>query len=56
MLAALDDGGVRATFFVSTGPFRSDAEWGMSAEIAAAGHEIGFHCEQHVRHGERRAR
>jgi peptidoglycan/xylan/chitin deacetylase (PgdA/CDA1 family) len=53
MLAALAQGGVNATFFVSTAPFRSEADWRMCAEIAAAGHEIGFHCEQHIRHGER---
>lgn len=53
MLDALDREGVRATFFVSTDPFREEAEWRMSAEIADAGHEVGFHCEDHVRHGER---
>ncbi len=53
VLDALDRHGVRATFFVSTGPFRDEAEWRMSAEIADAGHEVGFHCDEHVRHGER---
>ena len=44
-LARLD---ARATFFVSP-----PADASLLRRIAAAGHEIGYHCGTHVRHGRR---
>ncbi|MFN8112697.1 MAG: polysaccharide deacetylase family protein [Solirubrobacterales bacterium] len=48
ILAALDEADAIATFFVTP-------RLGMDVvtEIAAAGHEIGYHCGEHVRHTER---
>lgn len=48
VLDALDAAGASATFFVT--PSRDPA---LVARIAAAGHEVGYHCGRHVRHAER---
>jgi peptidoglycan/xylan/chitin deacetylase (PgdA/CDA1 family) len=48
VLAALRSAGAVGTFFVTP-------RLGMAAveEIAAAGHEVGYHCGRHVRHTDR---
>ena len=51
ILAALEQHGARATFFVQA---RRAAEHPELIEaIAAGGHEVGFHCLNHVRHSQR---
>lgn len=47
-LSRLADAGARATFFVSL-PSEPD----LVQRIAAAGHEVGYHCGMHVRHSRR---
>lgn len=49
-LEQLDRADVRATFFVTP---RSGCG-GIVGRIAAAGHEVGYHCGIHVRHSDRR--
>jgi peptidoglycan/xylan/chitin deacetylase (PgdA/CDA1 family) len=51
LLALLERRGARATFFVDAR--RALAERELLGEIRAQGHEIGFHCFEHVRHSER---
>ena len=51
VLEALARARARATFFVSTPAVRRKPR--LLADIVAAGHEVGFHCERHVRHSER---
>lgn len=48
MLAALDAVAAAATFFVTPRLGIATIE-----SVAAAGHEVGYHCSRHVRHGER---
>jgi peptidoglycan/xylan/chitin deacetylase (PgdA/CDA1 family) len=51
ILATLERHGARATFFVQA---RRAAEHPDLIEaMAAAGHEVGFHCLDHVRHSQR---
>lgn len=47
-LATLDRYGARATFFLVGEQVR--AAPGRVAEIVAAGHEVGLHCDQHLSH------
>lgn len=51
VLAALAAGGARAIFFVDAG--RALAHPETIAATLAGGHEIGFHCTDHIRHSER---
>jgi peptidoglycan/xylan/chitin deacetylase (PgdA/CDA1 family) len=50
VLAELSRLGATATFFVDARRARAHPE--LIAAIAAAGHEVGFHCVEHVRHSE----
>jgi peptidoglycan/xylan/chitin deacetylase (PgdA/CDA1 family) len=45
VLAALDAAGVRATFFLVGEQVARNPS--LAAEIVAAGHEIGLHCDRH---------
>jgi len=51
VLAALRRGGARATFFVQAR--RAAAHPELLAAMAAEGHEVAFHCLDHVRHSRR---
>ena len=51
VLAALDRHGAPATFFVQAR--RAVEHPDLVVEIVAAGHEVGFHCLDHVRHSQR---
>ena len=51
LLDALDRHGARATFFPIAS--RAEAEPEVMERIRAAGHLIGLHCDEHVRHSER---
>jgi peptidoglycan/xylan/chitin deacetylase (PgdA/CDA1 family) len=53
VLAALRRGGARATFFVQAR--RAAAHPELLEAMAEEGHEVGFHCLDHVRHSERSA-
>lgn len=50
VLAELDRHGAAATFFVDAG--RALAWPERIVAMGEAGHEVGFHCVRHVRHGE----
>jgi peptidoglycan/xylan/chitin deacetylase (PgdA/CDA1 family) len=51
VLAALRRRGARATFFVQAR--RAADRRDLIEEMVADGHEVGFHCLDHVRHSER---
>ena len=51
VLEVLRQFGARATFFVQARRAADQRE--LLAEMVAEGHEIGFHCLDHVRHSER---
>jgi peptidoglycan/xylan/chitin deacetylase (PgdA/CDA1 family) len=51
VLAALRRGGARATFFVHARNAR--AHPALIEAMVEEGHEVGFHCLDHVRHSER---
>jgi peptidoglycan-N-acetylglucosamine deacetylase len=51
VLAALRRHGARATFFVQAR--RAAAHADLLEQMVADGHEVGFHCLDHVRHSER---
>lgn len=51
VLAALRRRGARATFFVQAR--RAADRRDLIEEMVAEGHEVGFHCLDHVRHSER---
>ncbi len=51
LLDLLERRGARATFFVDAR--RALAERELFGEIRGHGHEIGFHCFEHVRHSQR---
>ncbi len=51
VLDALEHCGARATFFVHARRAREDPD--LVARIVDAGHEVGFHCLDHVRHSQR---
>jgi peptidoglycan/xylan/chitin deacetylase (PgdA/CDA1 family) len=53
LLDALDRAGAKATFF-PIAP-RAAAQPELVARILAAGHAVGLHCDEHVRHSERDA-
>ncbi|MGE0066153.1 MAG: polysaccharide deacetylase family protein [Solirubrobacterales bacterium] len=53
LLAELREREARATFFVMAP--RAVQVPGLIEAMLAAGHEIGFHCHDHVRHSERTA-
>lgn len=48
LLAALREGGARATFFVITP--NAIANRGLVEAMQADGHEVAFHCHRHVSH------
>jgi peptidoglycan-N-acetylglucosamine deacetylase len=54
LLAALAHRGARATFFVQAR--RALAHADLVEEMIAGGHEVGFHCLDHVRHSQRSER
>jgi peptidoglycan/xylan/chitin deacetylase (PgdA/CDA1 family) len=54
VLDALDHAAARATFFLDAR--RALIQRDLVRAIAASGHEIAFHCFEHVRHSERTAR
>lgn len=54
VLEALRRFGARATFFVQAR--RAVAHRGLLAEMVEDGHEVGFHCLDHIRHSQRSAR
>jgi peptidoglycan/xylan/chitin deacetylase (PgdA/CDA1 family) len=54
MLQLLRRFGARATFFVQAR--RAVAHRGLLAEMVEDGHEVGFHCLDHVRHSQRSGR
>jgi peptidoglycan/xylan/chitin deacetylase (PgdA/CDA1 family) len=51
VLAALRRAGARATFFVQAR--RAGTHPGLIEAMVEEGHEVGFHCLDHVRHSER---
>jgi peptidoglycan/xylan/chitin deacetylase (PgdA/CDA1 family) len=51
VLGALRDAGASATFFV-IGP-RAETHPELIAQIAAEGHEVAVHCDEHIKHSER---
>jgi len=51
LLATLRRAGARATFFVQAR--RAAAHCELLEQMVADGHEVGFHCLDHVRHSER---
>jgi len=51
LLATLRRAGARATFFVQAR--RAAAHRELLEQMVADGHEVGFHCLDHVRHSER---
>jgi peptidoglycan/xylan/chitin deacetylase (PgdA/CDA1 family) len=51
LLEALERGAARATFFVEAR--RALVQRDLVREVAARGHEVAFHCFEHVRHSER---
>jgi peptidoglycan/xylan/chitin deacetylase (PgdA/CDA1 family) len=51
VLAALRRHGARATFFVQAR--RAAAHRDLLEEMVADGHEVGFHCLDHIRHSHR---
>ncbi len=51
LLAALREGGARATFFVIAP--KAVASPGLIEAMQADGHEVAFHCHRHVSHAER---
>jgi peptidoglycan-N-acetylglucosamine deacetylase len=53
VLDALDRAAARATFFVDAR--RALVQRDLVRSIAARGHEVAFHCFEHIRHSERTA-
>ena len=53
VLGALSRAGAQATFFLVAPLAASHPE--LVAQIVAAGHRVGVHCDEHVRHSERDA-
>jgi peptidoglycan/xylan/chitin deacetylase (PgdA/CDA1 family) len=53
VLDALERGAARATFFVDAR--RALVQRDLVREVAARGHEVAFHCFEHIRHSERTA-
>lgn len=53
LLGLLERRGARATFFVDAR--RALAQRELIAAMVEGGHEVGFHCFEHVRHSERTA-
>ena len=53
VLGALRAAGARATFFVIAP--RAERHPELVEQIVAAGHGVGVHCDEHVRHSERDA-
>jgi peptidoglycan/xylan/chitin deacetylase (PgdA/CDA1 family) len=51
LLDVLEDAGARATFFPIAS--RAAAHPELIARMVADGHQIGLHCDEHVRHSER---
>jgi peptidoglycan-N-acetylglucosamine deacetylase len=51
LLDVLRDAGARATFFPIAS--RAVAYPGVISQILAGGHEVGLHCDEHVRHSHR---
>src|ERR1700743_3319858 len=54
ILAALSRRGSRATFFVQARRAAQNPE--LVEEMIAGGHEVAFHCLDHVRHSQRSGR
>jgi peptidoglycan/xylan/chitin deacetylase (PgdA/CDA1 family) len=53
VLEALERGAARATFFVDAR--RALVQRDLVREVAARGHEVAFHCFEHIRHSKRTA-
>ena len=53
VLDALEGRGAKATFFIDAR--RALVQRDLVRSVAAAGHEVAFHCFEHIRHSERTA-